>query len=251
MTNEIKLNCLVAGESTLRAFPVKLLSDDSVGDLKELIKAKKEHAFSDLDADTLTLWHVSIPDANDDYPVPFDSVPEKTKLKATIRLSRVFEIEPPEDTIHIIVQRPTPGNRFFDVASDFIKLRRSKVEAHKRAMFNAEVWSSTLIEPSASATTRPESIPVEAADIRTYFSTFCDDILVPMFKGELGVPFLEQASTVFSIILMSCLLASVQDRSTINIVEIVFTYLSPLVVFYIKMITSVWRRIELLPTEAE
>ncbi|KAF8922808.1 hypothetical protein BGZ52_010935, partial [Haplosporangium bisporale] len=59
--NRMSLFCLVDGESTSSVFPVKMSADDSIGDLKKLIKSKKTNDFSDIDADKLTLWRVSIP----------------------------------------------------------------------------------------------------------------------------------------------------------------------------------------------
>ncbi|KAF9921492.1 hypothetical protein BGZ67_000422, partial [Mortierella alpina] len=56
MTNRITLFCLVDGEATSHAFPVKVCPDDTVGDLKELIKIKQAPAFDDITANNLTLW---------------------------------------------------------------------------------------------------------------------------------------------------------------------------------------------------
>ncbi|KAF9276057.1 hypothetical protein BGZ68_010295 [Mortierella alpina] len=105
--NCLTLFCLVDGEATSNAFPVEIESIKTVGHLKDLIKAKKANNFHDVDADDLTLWQVSIPDDDDDdLPVVLNSVPEKKKLKATTKLLKVYDIELPDDTIHIIVQRP-------------------------------------------------------------------------------------------------------------------------------------------------
>ncbi|KAG0330828.1 hypothetical protein BG000_011422 [Podila horticola] len=74
-----------------------------------LIKAEKTNDFSDVDADKPTLWCVSISDDNGDdeeQRVLLDNVPDKKKLMAATKLSNVFDTELPEDTIHIIVQRP-------------------------------------------------------------------------------------------------------------------------------------------------
>ncbi|KAG0248329.1 hypothetical protein BG011_000187 [Mortierella polycephala] len=111
MTNELKLICLVAGESASNAFSVKASSSLIVDELKKLIKAEKAIDFHDIDADKLTLWRVSIPDDDnddDDFPMLLDTVHEKKKLKATNKLSKLFDAELPEDTIHILVQRPQP-----------------------------------------------------------------------------------------------------------------------------------------------
>ena len=115
MTNNLlTLFCLVDGEST--SFSVHVDPSETVDDLKVAIKDKNPETFNGVDAKDLTLWRVSIPvddDDNDDIPIPLDSVPEKKRLKATTRLSKVFDTELPEDTIHIIVQRPPQGNASF------------------------------------------------------------------------------------------------------------------------------------------
>ncbi|KAK5797017.1 hypothetical protein F5H01DRAFT_373560 [Linnemannia elongata] len=108
--NHLTLFCLVDGEATSNAFPVKIESSKTIGDLKEFIKSKKTNDFQDVDADKLTLWRVSIHDDDDnDLPVLLDSVPVKKKLRATNKLFMVFDADLPEDTIHVIVQRPLPA----------------------------------------------------------------------------------------------------------------------------------------------
>ncbi|KAK5796884.1 hypothetical protein F5H01DRAFT_401134 [Linnemannia elongata] len=107
--NHLTLFCLVDGEATSNAFPVEIESTKTIGDLKGLIKTKKTNDFQDVDADKLTLWRVSIHDDDDnDLPVLLDSVPVKKKLRVTNKLSMVFDADLPEDTIHVIVQRPLP-----------------------------------------------------------------------------------------------------------------------------------------------
>lgn len=105
--NHMKLFCLVDGESS--PFSVKASPDSTVDDLKNFIKIKKAPRFDDVAADELTLWHVSIPDNEDGFPIPFDSVPGKKRLKATTKLSIVFATDLPEDSINILVQRPATG----------------------------------------------------------------------------------------------------------------------------------------------
>ncbi|OAQ22601.1 hypothetical protein K457DRAFT_25897 [Linnemannia elongata AG-77] len=82
--NHLTLFCLVDGEATSNAFSVKIPLSDTIDDLKGLIKTKKTNDFQDVDADKLTLW-------------------------ATNKLSMVFDADLPEDTIHVIVQRPLPA----------------------------------------------------------------------------------------------------------------------------------------------
>ncbi|KAG0351335.1 hypothetical protein BGX24_007882, partial [Mortierella sp. AD032] len=90
MTNNLlTLFCLVDGEATSNAFSVKVPSSDTVDDLKELIKVKKAIAFSDIDADQLTLWRVSIPvvddndndDDDEDLPFLLDNILKKDKKR--------------------------------------------------------------------------------------------------------------------------------------------------------------------------
>ncbi|KAF9084098.1 hypothetical protein BGX29_002746, partial [Mortierella sp. GBA35] len=110
--NLLNIFCLVDGEGTSNAFPVKIASTDTVDDLKEHIKTKKSPEFADIAPDKLTLWRVLIPedDEDDEIPILLDTRPEKKKLKATNKLSKVFGTSVPEDTIHIIVQRPPQGD---------------------------------------------------------------------------------------------------------------------------------------------
>ena len=110
--NRLSLFCLVDGEPTFNAFPVGIEVSKTIGDLKELIKTKKSNQFSDVDADQLTLWRVSIPVvvANKHKPIALNEFESATELDPTDDLSDVFEETPPKKTIHVIVQRPPPGN---------------------------------------------------------------------------------------------------------------------------------------------
>ncbi|KAK5797024.1 hypothetical protein F5H01DRAFT_385359 [Linnemannia elongata] len=108
--NHLTLFCLVDGEATSNAFPVKIESSKTIGDFKDLIKTTLSPQFDDITAKDLALWRVSIHDDDDnDLPVLLDSVPVKKKLRATNKLSMVFDADLPEDTIHVIVQRPLPA----------------------------------------------------------------------------------------------------------------------------------------------
>ncbi|KAF9271241.1 hypothetical protein BGZ74_006306, partial [Mortierella antarctica] len=107
--NRLSLFCLVEGESTSIAFPVKTSSSDTVGDLKNLIvNGDQAPAFKDVASKDLTLWRVSIPINDDEVPILLNSVPDKDKKKLgpATRLSKVFPEDLPEETVHIIVQRP-------------------------------------------------------------------------------------------------------------------------------------------------
>ncbi|KAF8923765.1 hypothetical protein BGZ58_002576 [Dissophora ornata] len=113
----LNLFCLVDGDSTSNAFSVKATSTDTVDDLKEFIKAKKSNDFHDVDADRLTLWHVSvsITAANKHNPVTLDSQEPKEELLPSDELCEVFPNGPARKTVHIIVQRPPLGDLRVDI----------------------------------------------------------------------------------------------------------------------------------------
>ena len=114
--NHLTLFCLVDGETTSNAFKIKNIpSSNDVDDLRKAIKDEKAIDFSDIDADKLTLWRVSIhipEDDDDEIPILLNNIvtKDKKKLGPATRLSKVFPTELPDETIHIIVQRPPPGN---------------------------------------------------------------------------------------------------------------------------------------------
>ncbi|KAK3834551.1 MAG: hypothetical protein J3R72DRAFT_494472 [Linnemannia gamsii] len=112
-----------------QALSAKIDPIKTVDHLKDLIKAKKTNDFQDVDADKLTLWRVSIPDDDDnDFPILFDSVPEK-KLKAT-KLTKVLDAELPEDTIHIIVLLLSRMNLV--LATSISTLKRSQTSSSQQ-----------------------------------------------------------------------------------------------------------------------
>ncbi|KAF9398197.1 hypothetical protein BGZ94_006079, partial [Podila epigama] len=108
--NPLTLLCLVDGDATSQAFPLTILSSETVGELRKLIKAENAVDFTDVDAKNLTLWRVSIPiiEDNDELPILLNNVPdnERKKLGPATRISKVFPEDLPEETVHIIVQRP-------------------------------------------------------------------------------------------------------------------------------------------------
>ncbi|KAF9308194.1 hypothetical protein BG003_011449, partial [Podila horticola] len=100
MDNRMSLFYLVDGEATSNAFPVEIESTKTIDDLKDLIKNKKTPRFDDIAADELTLWRVSIPDADDDddddLPILLDNIPgkDRKKPKTTRELSDIFNEKP-------------------------------------------------------------------------------------------------------------------------------------------------------------
>lgn len=105
MTSKIKLFCIVDGEST--AFPVDILQNLTFGDLKEAIKKKKAIEFSEFDADKLTLYlaNIHINDEEDEAPIQLQAHPTAKRLQSVSKIAKMLPVIP-EDTIHIIVQRP-------------------------------------------------------------------------------------------------------------------------------------------------
>ncbi|KAF9327744.1 hypothetical protein BG006_009002 [Podila minutissima] len=106
--NCMSLFCLIDGESASSIFSVKLSPDDSIGDLKDLIKIEKSPRFDDVAANKLTLWRVSVPvvAANKHKPIILTEIDSAMELDPTDDISDVFEETPPKNTVHIIVQRP-------------------------------------------------------------------------------------------------------------------------------------------------
>jgi Crinkler effector protein N-terminal domain len=107
-----RLNCLVLGEPRNRIFPVKIASTDTVGDLKDAIKEKKQLAFQHIDADSVVLWKVSI-SPNQTVPLNLDELQvdanDITLLSPTDGLSEVFSESLAPKDIHVIVKSPTLG----------------------------------------------------------------------------------------------------------------------------------------------
>ena len=108
MTNTTILFCLIHDDDpTQCAFPIKVSTTDTVGDLKELIKAKKAPRFNDIAPDELTLWRVNIPQ---DELATLD--PKTDVQELSDKLSPLDEIQDiyPEGVrrkyLHIITVRP-------------------------------------------------------------------------------------------------------------------------------------------------
>ncbi|KAF9316633.1 hypothetical protein BG006_003503, partial [Podila minutissima] len=111
MTDIMTPYCLVDGEATIKAFSVKIPSNDTVEDLKKLIiNGDKAPVYRGVAAKDLTLWRVLIPiTADDENPIVLKNVTsDKRKLDPAPRLSKEFPETLQEEKIHIVVQRPPP-----------------------------------------------------------------------------------------------------------------------------------------------
>ncbi|KAG0365754.1 hypothetical protein BGX24_003978 [Mortierella sp. AD032] len=113
--NLLTLFCLVDGDSV--PFSVDIDASKTVDHLKNLLKTALTPQFDDLPAKDLTLWRVSIPLApkKDRKDISLGDVPLKEELDETDDLSDVFPDKLPKKTIHIIVQRPPPGDLHADI----------------------------------------------------------------------------------------------------------------------------------------
>ncbi|KAF9369269.1 hypothetical protein CPB97_003741 [Podila verticillata] len=98
--NRLSLFYVVDGESTSNAFSVKVMTTDTIDDLKDAIKVKKTPKFDDIATDELL--------SEEHEAVVLHTLHSKQKLLPTDELSDVFKETPPKKTIHIIVQRPPP-----------------------------------------------------------------------------------------------------------------------------------------------
>lgn len=109
--NKYTLFCMVEGQSTSRAFSVKVSPSDTTDDLKKLIAAEKIPGLGSRSRE-LDLYIVTIPDDhfNEKEPIYLKSIQFKRFLRITDTISDVFEDTLPRNTIHIMVEEPRTGN---------------------------------------------------------------------------------------------------------------------------------------------
>ena len=108
MRNTIILICLLHGQSSDRAFPVRITKSELVGDLRELIKTKTHPQLEPFGSHQLTLWGVCIPD-QDNATLRHLVLANGTgiqKLTPSKRIGSIFSEEPAQEHIHIIVELP-------------------------------------------------------------------------------------------------------------------------------------------------
>ncbi|GET50700.1 hypothetical protein GLOIN_2v994729 [Rhizophagus irregularis DAOM 181602=DAOM 197198] len=85
--SEILVFCIVLGDNTETAFPVKLPSDKKIGELRELITKINPMSFANIDAKDLILWQV---------------------MSSRKEIKFYFSEDPVDEHIHIIIVRPQP-----------------------------------------------------------------------------------------------------------------------------------------------
>jgi hypothetical protein len=100
---------LVFGQDPSHIFPIKIVSTETVGALRDAIKEKKKPAFDQVPADELVLWHVSIL-VDDHFKENLKALALEARepLLSVKRLSGIFPA-PLEEHVHVIVRPPLAG----------------------------------------------------------------------------------------------------------------------------------------------
>ncbi|RIA93164.1 hypothetical protein C1645_30336 [Glomus cerebriforme] len=101
----ITLFCLVKGNTSEKAFSVKINRDEPISELKKAIKAEKQNDFAGVDADRLKLWKKEIPDDQDDLLSNL-TLNDGDELLATREIGDYWTEKPPKRHIHVIVKLP-------------------------------------------------------------------------------------------------------------------------------------------------
>jgi len=101
---EYTLNCVDFGQGEEKAFPVKIKSDQSVGELRKAIKNENENDYNGIDARHLTLYRHNV----DTYDPKTFECKEADKLLPLKEMSACFgDLNPPlKGAINIIVVVP-------------------------------------------------------------------------------------------------------------------------------------------------
>ncbi|RIA93809.1 hypothetical protein C1645_866758 [Glomus cerebriforme] len=108
-SSNITLCCLIHGNNLAAAFPVKINTDKTIGELKKIIKDENSNEFAIVDAKDLMLWKVEIPDDNEDEKIRFllqYKFEIKTELLGTRYIEDYWTDSPPKRCIHVIVKSP-------------------------------------------------------------------------------------------------------------------------------------------------
>jgi hypothetical protein len=117
MSNKLKLTCLVWPDNKPdeHAVQVEIDINETIMLLKKLIKDEHAHHLAHVDARDLTLWMCKIP-VDDNLSeiltnIRFDGTdPSVQRLRpATSKVSKYLTTDLPPETIHILVELPTPG----------------------------------------------------------------------------------------------------------------------------------------------
>jgi hypothetical protein len=101
----LALNCWLDGDDVSQVFPIKIPGTESVGSLKDAIKAKKKPVLDHIAADSLLLWKVSIPD-DANLKESLDNLNGTFLSTSTAPVSFVFSDAPRSGYLHIVAKKP-------------------------------------------------------------------------------------------------------------------------------------------------
>ena|ERR1051325_4604557 len=128
----ITLLCLVKGNTTAKAFSVKIGRDETISELKKTIKAEKAPEFDSFPANKLKLWKVEIPDEQEDALLNLSL--QENALLPTREIGEYWT-KPPKKHIHVIVETPEMFEQFrrrtlpvTSVPEENDSLKRRKIE---------------------------------------------------------------------------------------------------------------------------
>ena len=105
------LSCLVSGDPIEYAFTVKVDIHETISELKEIIKSKKQNKFDGVDANELILWKIDF--SLDELKQIIHKNDSLTDIKRTLngeqllpldKVGKAFPNELANDHIHVIVQ---------------------------------------------------------------------------------------------------------------------------------------------------
>ncbi|CAG8617706.1 715_t:CDS:2 [Dentiscutata erythropus] len=121
MSDNITLICLVHGDRKDKAFVVEIEKNKPFYFIKKKIKEKKPNTFADVDAKDIVLWKVNVPYNDDTMEV--DIVLEDNEqtgvqklLNPIKKISNIFTVNLADNSIHIIVERPSNNPETQEIA---------------------------------------------------------------------------------------------------------------------------------------
>jgi len=116
-TTDFLLNCFVLGDPG-DVFSVEIAKNKNVSILKDEIKKKKAPHLNHIAASDLNLWTVCLPIDNPASKKPQTGPP----LRVNKRLSSLWDGDPSDDDLHILVKAPgTPQQSLFLFSTKFLQ----------------------------------------------------------------------------------------------------------------------------------
>ncbi|CAB4479245.1 hypothetical protein RhiirA5_318078 [Rhizophagus irregularis] len=167
MSGIIRLSCLVFGDPIENAFTVKVDKDETISELKEIIKTKKQNTFNDVDANELSLWKINASLDELNQFICKNDTDIKTigeKLFPLNKVGKEFP-EPAGERVHVIVQH----NKASISIAEKIKELETKLNSINTSCSNCSCSnsSSTLVVNNLRADT------ISCKYIR-FFDDYCE-----------------------------------------------------------------------------